>query len=118
MYKWERIATSLRNRMHEGEFPVGSDFPGLVPLATEYRVTMGTVRRAVREMVQEGLLTDPRQGTRVKVLRAPTTDPELSRTIRELIEMRRQLDTAIALLRQISAREETSYASRRRLPGQ
>jgi len=54
----------MRRRVQEGDWLPGEQVPSLDQLAAEYRVSRATVQRAVRLLVDEGVLeTRPRWGT-------------------------------------------------------
>lgn len=53
---YERIAADLRERIGRGEFPHDAALPSADALADEYSVSRRTAHRAVRMLVDEGLL--------------------------------------------------------------
>ncbi len=53
---YERIAADLRARIAAGEFPHDVALPGADALAAEYETSRRTAHRAVRVLVDEGLL--------------------------------------------------------------
>jgi GntR family transcriptional regulator len=54
----------MRRRVQEADWLPGEQVPSLDQLAAEYRVSRATVQRAVRLLVDEGVLaTRPRWGT-------------------------------------------------------
>jgi Bacterial regulatory proteins, gntR family len=53
---YERIAADLRARIAVGEFPHDVALPGADALAEEYGVSRRTAHRAVRVLVDDGLL--------------------------------------------------------------
>ena len=55
---WQQVRDDLRNRLEQGEF-TGS-FPGELELRTQYGVSRHTIREALRELRQEGLVTAAR----------------------------------------------------------
>ena len=52
-----RVADALRQRLLGGEWLPGEALPGVNSLAAEYGVGKSTVARAVKLLVDEGLLT-------------------------------------------------------------
>ena len=61
---YQRIEESLRRRVREGDWPVGALLPGRRTLAKEYNVAIGTVQRAIANLLADGtLLADGPQGT-------------------------------------------------------
>jgi GntR family transcriptional regulator len=65
---FQRLAGVLRNRIHSREWGVGSVIASEQELAAYYGLSLGTVRRAVEELVAEGLL-QRRQGSGTYVRR-------------------------------------------------
>ncbi len=53
---WQQVAALLRNRIYNGMYPSGGQFPGELQLAEEFGVSRITVRRALEELSGEGLL--------------------------------------------------------------
>lgn len=63
-YVYAAMADHLAARMEAGELPEGARLPGERELAEEYRVALGTARRAVAELRERGLVTTlPAKGT-------------------------------------------------------
>lgn len=54
--RYAALAAALRNRITEGEWPPGSALPAEQTLAAEHRVALGTMRRALDLLSQQGLL--------------------------------------------------------------
>jgi GntR family transcriptional regulator len=66
-YVYARMADHLETRIRAGDLALGARLPGERDLAAEYRVAVGTARRAVEELRQRGLaVTLPAKGTFVK----------------------------------------------------
>jgi DNA-binding GntR family transcriptional regulator len=62
--EYQRIAAELRARIERGEFPHDLAVPSADALAAEYGVSRRTAHRAVRVLVDEGLLVVvPNYGT-------------------------------------------------------
>jgi DNA-binding GntR family transcriptional regulator len=55
-YTYVRVADHLAARIAAGEFPPDSMLPGERALALYYGVALGTVRRAVDELTDRGLV--------------------------------------------------------------
>ena len=53
---YERIAADLRRRLRAGEFESDAPLPSEAQLSAEHGVSRNTVRRAVRQLVEEGLV--------------------------------------------------------------
>jgi GntR family transcriptional regulator len=56
-YTYVRVADHLAARLAAGEFPPNSMLPGERALAEEYGVALGTIRRAMGELRDRGLVT-------------------------------------------------------------
>ncbi|MFJ4011320.1 winged helix-turn-helix domain-containing protein [Streptomyces sp. NPDC090026] len=66
IYEWQRVANDLERRIRSGEVPPGGRLENERELADVYRVSAGTVRRAVRELRNRGLVeTLPAKGSYV-----------------------------------------------------
>lgn len=55
-YEWVRIARHLERRIRSGEIPPGGRLENERALADVYQVSPGTVRRAVRDLREQGLV--------------------------------------------------------------
>lgn len=65
-YEYRRIADDLERQIKAGAIPAGGKLAGELELAEVYGVSAGTVRRAVRELRERGLVaTLPAKGTYV-----------------------------------------------------
>lgn len=63
-YIYAQVADHLAARIAAGEFPPDSMLPGERALAEEYGVALGTIRRAMDELRDRGLVTTlPAKGT-------------------------------------------------------
>ncbi len=63
-YLYAQMADHIAARISAGELAPGARLPGERDLAAEYRVAVGTARRAVEDLRQRGLLlTLPAKGT-------------------------------------------------------
>jgi len=63
-YAYAQVANHLEKRIRAGELPPLARLPGERELAAEYGVALGTVRRAMQEMRERGLVTTtPSKGT-------------------------------------------------------
>ena len=66
-YLYAVMADHIEARIENGELRPGARLPGERDLAAEYRVAIGTARRAVRELKHRGLVvTLPAKGTFVR----------------------------------------------------
>lgn len=63
-YEWQRIANDLAAQIESGKIPQGGKLGGELELAEVYGVAAGTVRRAVKDLRERGLVaTLPAKGT-------------------------------------------------------
>lgn len=63
-YVWQRVARDIEDRIASGELPPGSMIRGERSMAEEYGVAIVTIRRAVRDLRERGVLvTLPAKGT-------------------------------------------------------
>jgi len=61
---YRHIENQLREKVVSAEWPAGMMLPSRDRLAKEYNVAIGTIQRAVENLVSEGVLwADPRRGT-------------------------------------------------------
>ena len=79
-YVWQRVAADIERRIDSGELPPGSMLRGERAMAEEYGVAIDTVRRAVKDLRERGIVvTLPAKGTyvapRPKLCRAPPWEP-------------------------------------------
>jgi GntR family transcriptional regulator len=66
-YEWERVARDIEARIASGELPAGSMLRGERAMAEEYGVAIATVRRAVKDLRERGVVvTLPAKGTFVR----------------------------------------------------
>lgn len=81
---YARIRDDLRGRIERGEYAVGSVIPSELELADEYGVSRPTVRQAVQELADEGLLDKRRR--RGTVVCQPKIEQGFALTIRSFEE--------------------------------
>lgn len=80
MHPYARIADDLRSRIDSGKLAPGAKVPSTRALARRWKVAEATAARALRQLVQEGVLrTAPRSGTSVAGPSKPESSGELSR---------------------------------------
>lgn len=71
---YRQLAHEIRRRVRQGEFQIGQQIPGEHALSRDYHMSVGTVKRAMMELVREGILQRKRgSGTFV-------ADPDQTRT--------------------------------------
>ena len=74
-----RLRNALKERIQSGELPPHSSLPGERPLMAQYNVSRATIRQAIAELCNEGVLYRlPRRGTYVAA-------PKFSATLGELV---------------------------------
>ncbi|MGW6910384.1 GntR family transcriptional regulator [Streptomyces sp. NPDC054940] len=78
------LLETLRTRIADGVYPVGSSLPAQRALADEFDVSRDTVQRVLRELKSEGWV-DSRQGSGTRVIEPPihsTTQPQAAPRLR------------------------------------
>lgn len=70
--RWRQIADDLEQAIIHGEFPLGARLPGETEIAERFGVNRHTVRRALAELTERGLVRPERgSGTYVESKRLP-----------------------------------------------
>jgi DNA-binding GntR family transcriptional regulator len=54
--EWERVAQSIKDQIATGELRRGDKLPSEPALAAEYEVSYSTVRRAMKDLREHGLI--------------------------------------------------------------
>ncbi|MFI8425312.1 winged helix-turn-helix domain-containing protein [Streptomyces sp. NPDC085460] len=63
-YEWQRIARTIEEEIRSGHVPPGGALPGIVRLAETHGVADRTIRRALRDLRERGLIeTLPHKGS-------------------------------------------------------
>ncbi|MGK2889445.1 MAG: GntR family transcriptional regulator [Candidatus Malihini olakiniferum] len=63
---YQRIARELAQQILSGQNPVGSFFPTKMELCEHYQVSRHTMREALRDLIEQGLITRRKElGTQV-----------------------------------------------------
>lgn len=66
VYVWQQVASHLVHRIETGELQPGARLEGERELAEQLGVAIGSVRRAIKELREQGvLMTLPAKGTYV-----------------------------------------------------
>lgn len=66
-YTWQRIARAVRADIATGRYPSGSALPSITSLAETYGVADRTIRRALRDLREQGVIvTLPSKGSFVR----------------------------------------------------
>src|SRR5512132_744184 len=77
--QYQRLASLLRHRIANGEYPLGTQLPPITQLAGDLGVAVVTVRQAYELLSKEGLIRSQRGvGTHVAALPAATGNLELA----------------------------------------
>jgi GntR family transcriptional regulator len=108
------LARTLRGAILRGRYADGSRLPTEAELATEYRVSRQTVRRAFHDLVAEGMVRRvPGRGT----FAAPRQGPYLRQfgSVEDLMGL--SLDTRLEVLTPLRRQVDSDAASRLRLDG-
>ena len=79
--EFQRVAESLRTRMTDGTYSVGSFLPPQRELADEFGVSRDTVQRALRELADEGWIVS-RQGSGSRVVKTQRIQSTAAKTAR------------------------------------
>lgn len=96
---WQQVLADIKAGIGDGRWPVGSDLPSYAALARQHHVSVHTVRRAIRELRDAGVLRG-QSGVSVKVVREPGSEPAPGQPLAErvgqlegeLSELRDRLD--------------------------
>ncbi|MGI5138137.1 MULTISPECIES: winged helix-turn-helix domain-containing protein [unclassified Streptomyces] len=63
-YTWERVAREIAQDISSGRIPAGAALPSIIRLASQYGVADHTIRRALRDLRERGLIeTLPHKGS-------------------------------------------------------
>ncbi|PJF01586.1 GntR family transcriptional regulator [Streptomyces carminius] len=63
-YEWQRVAREIEQDIESGRIPPGGALPSIIRLAEMYGVADRTVRRALRDLRERGLIeTLPHKGS-------------------------------------------------------
>lgn len=63
-YEWQRIAHTIEEEIRSGRVPPGGALPSITRLAETYGVADRTIRRALRDLRERGLIeTLPHKGS-------------------------------------------------------
>ncbi|WP_274560107.1 winged helix-turn-helix domain-containing protein [Streptomyces spiramyceticus] len=69
------VADALRERIHSGDLKAGNPMPTQTRLAGEFGVERGTIRKALRVLQEEGLLTGVTRGAPARIADTPPGAP-------------------------------------------
>ncbi|MFK0117501.1 winged helix-turn-helix domain-containing protein [Streptomyces sp. NPDC090994] len=77
VYVYVQVVHHIAEQIRSGRLPVGARLPAERDLAEQYGVAVNTVRRAIRELRDRGLLiTVPVKGTFVRAEESPADPPQ------------------------------------------
>jgi DNA-binding GntR family transcriptional regulator len=77
VYVYLQVVHHIAEQIRNGRLPVGARLPAERDLAEQYGVAVNTVRRAVRELRDQGLvMTVPVKGTFVCAEQSPNEGPK------------------------------------------
>ena len=97
--RWAIVAKLLAQRIARGEYPVGTVMPNEVDLAEQIGVSRSTVRAALGELQQAGMISRRRNaGTRVESshpLRGPGSYNQTLATIEDVVQYGAQTDRQV-----------------------
>lgn len=79
-HRYEEIAILLKNRILEGEYPFGKAMPTEHCLMREFGVSRVTIRRALQELVDAGLVDRRRKRGTIPTFRPPVAPVRVSVT--------------------------------------
>lgn len=76
-YEWQRIARAIEEEIRSGRIPPGGALSSIARMAETYGVADRTIRRALRDLRERGLIeTLPHKGSYVVDALPPTDGPE------------------------------------------
>jgi len=97
--RWAIVAKLLAQRITEGEYPVGAVMPNEVDLAQQLGVSRSTIRAALGELQQAGMISRRRNaGTRVESqqpLRGPGSYDQTLATIEDVAQFGAETDRLV-----------------------
>ncbi len=116
--KYHQVYLVLREQLHEGKFVHG--LPGELSLMSQFGVARVTVRRALQQLAQEGLISrEPGRGTRPVIARASGSKPHgqvpeqqarLSGLLENLITMGLRTTVKVLSVEKLLATDEVAHA--------
>ena len=91
-----RLAASLRTRISQGEWSIGSRLPPFEELSATYGVALNTVRKAIDQLVGEGMLLSGRgRGTRVASAQPQVLEGALLQEMHDPLSDSRELEIEV-----------------------
>lgn len=80
--EYRELAAKLRSAINRGEYPPDTTLPRQIHLAEQFGINVGTVRRAIQMLAEEGLVTPVRAAGDCRT-RASAAAPLRSAAVRE-----------------------------------
>lgn len=78
MFKYEKIAADIQNKIYSGEYQIDTKLPQEAELCKQYDASRITIREALDHLVHQGLITRRRgAGTYVKTISGGISDSDL-----------------------------------------
>lgn len=102
--RYGQIAHTLRSRITDQSYPVGSTLPSVAELAGEFEVAEMTVKQALRILVEEGTIATAR-GVRARVLSMPSSDDSNATMHQQLSQLRQRVEA----LEELANRSESGH---------
>ena len=105
--RYAALARQIAQHITEGQHPVGSLLPGEVELAEQHGVSRATVRMAMRQLQDMGLISRrKRAGTRVEASRPPAGYAQSLGTIEDLVQYAAEARREVRSIDEIVADDE------------
>lgn len=101
---YRTVATTLRDRITSGQYPVGTKLPTIESVCEELDASGSTVRTAFRVLAEEGLI-ESRRGIGTLIKAKPATGTDLAAVIDELKSTHAKQAQAIATLENLLAEQ-------------
>ncbi|MEU0743875.1 winged helix-turn-helix domain-containing protein [Streptomyces sp. NPDC006134] len=77
VYVYVQVVHHIAEQIRTGRLPAGARLPAERDLAEQYGVAVNTIRRAIRDLREQGLvITVPIKGTFVRTEEPPSDSPE------------------------------------------
>jgi DNA-binding GntR family transcriptional regulator len=85
--RYQRVADDLTNRIGSGKYPVGGYLPTEMELCRQYRISRHTVREALRQLRDAGLISRRRRiGTEVVARKPKATYRQQTSSVGDLLQ--------------------------------
>ncbi|RJE84091.1 GntR family transcriptional regulator [Paracoccus onubensis] len=110
---YRTVANQIAERITSGEWQTGTVLPSETALALEFRVSVGTIRRALGELVSEGTLARRRKTGTVVTGRTPRHSLRFYYTYFRLHSRAGDLQNSTARVLELQSRAATTDEARR-----